>query len=370
MYIKYTLSYFNELYTRKTINHNNTRLKTIYLIQLIDMFLIRYVIFNKDKITINATILKTIYGNNYKAHLQYLLDNNFIYLYKNYSTSRHGKIYKLTNEAKQSNIITTSVNVPKRLQQKLEKFATQTNLDNHIKQKIIDDLYKIDIDYDTAKYWIDNNITETKPYLVNSTNILKIKNKDIHYSFDSYGRFHTNFTNLKKHIRENYLTINKNKLKEIDITNSQPLFLYVLMKNEGFTKFNGFDHDVLTGIIYNEIQKEYKIDSRKEVKVNIYSVLFGRNLTKKKWDSIFNNKYPDVYKWIVQYKHKHKNYKIIAQTLQTIESDFIFKKFIPEIYAYNKNIPLITIHDSIMLPEIYYDNVYKIFQNSLHHIVN
>ena len=369
MYIKYTLSKFNELYTRKTINYNGNRLKTINLIQLIDMFLIRYIIFNKDKVKINATILKTIYGNNYKAHLQYLLDNNFIYLYKNYSTNRHGKIYKLTDEVKSCNVITTSVNVPKRLQQKIEKYASETNLDNHIKQKLINDLYKIDIDYNNAKYWIDNNITDNKAYLVNSTNILKIHNKDIHYSFDSYGRFHTNFTNLKKHIRENYLTINKRKLKEIDITNSQPLFLYILMKNEGFKNFNGFDHDVLTGRIYDRIQNEYKIDTRKEVKINIYSVLFGRNLTKKKWDSIFNDKYPEVYKWIVEYKKKYKNYKIIAQTLQTIESNFIFKKFIPQIYAYNKNIPLITVHDSIILPDIYYDNVLTIFKSCFHEII-
>lgn len=370
MSIKYTINKFNTIYTRKTVLYNNNRLKTILIIQLIDTFLSRYIIFNKDKITLNTVQFRKIYGNNYKRYIEYLIDNNFIYLYKNYSSGRHSKIYKLTDNVKENKFITTSVKVPQKIQNKINLYNTNTpKIENYIKDKLINDLHKINIDYDNANYWIENNITDEKPLLVNSANILKIHKKDLYYSFDKFGRFHTNFTNLKKHIRENYLTINGNKLKEIDIVNSQPFFLYILMKKEGFTNFDNFDSDVMNGVIYDKIMQQYNL-KRKEVKVNIYSVLFGRNMTKRKWDNIFNNLYPNVYKWITEYKKKHKNYKIIAQTLQSIEADFIFNNVIPQVIAYNKNIPLLTVHDSVIVPDIYYEDVEKIFKNALNNIIN
>ena len=47
-------------------------------------------------------------------------------------------------------------------------------------------------------------------------------------NFDDFGRFHTNYTILKKEIRNNYLTISNEMLIEIDVKNSQPLFFAVL----------------------------------------------------------------------------------------------------------------------------------------------
>ena len=41
-----------------------------------------------------------------------------------------------------------------------------------------------------------------------------------------------NFTILKKEIRQKYLTIDNDEVTEIDINNSQPLFLSLLLKNE------------------------------------------------------------------------------------------------------------------------------------------
>lgn len=364
MQIKYISVLLSEIYNRKTITYNGFRLKSIYLIDLIDLFLSRHTLYNSDKISINSLVLKKLYGGYYNKYVEYLIDKKIIYLYKDYSVGLRSKTYKLTDKIKQSNIITINVKLPKKLKEKTEYINLHKNdIDTTIKEKIVNDLYKIDIDLEKSEQWINENIEkDSKSYLSNLSVCKKIKQKDIYYSFDSYGRFHTNYTVLKKHIRENYLSYKGYKLKEIDITNSQPFFLYLLMKKEGFVEFQGFDKDVLSGVIYDKIAKRLDIE-RKEVKVNIYSVLFGRNMTQNFWNDLFDNLYPNVYKWIREYKKKHKNYKIIAQLLQKTESDFIFKSVIPQVMMYNKDLPLITIHDSIMVPELHYEPINEIFNN-------
>lgn len=370
-HLKYVSPILGDIYQKKHINYNGIRLKSVYLIYLIDLFLNRLIFFNKDHIKLNSRILKRFYGPNYITYINYLIDNEFIVLYKNYSVGNKSKSYKLTDKAKEKGYISTNVEIPiKFLTKSIELNKNINGIDDYLKNKLINDLYSIELDYNKAKTWIDKNIhKEDKAYFVNTTICNKILNKDIYFSFDNYGRFHTNFTVLKKEIRNNFLTIDGEKLKEIDITNSQPFFLYLLMKNNGFKDFNGFDQDVLNGTIYEKI-KEITNVSRKEVKTKVYSVLFGRNLTKNKWNKIFNELYPNVHEWLSNYKKEHKNYKIIAQQLQTLESEFIFKSFIPNIISYDSDIKLITIHDSIMIKEKYYDKAKEIFTECLNKLIN
>lgn len=370
-HMKYVSPLFEDIYLKKTVIYKGTRLKSVNLVYMIDLFLNRYIFFNKDNIKLNSKILKWFYGGNYYKYIEYLIDNNFIYLYKNYSVGNKSKCYKLTDKAKNKGYISANIDIPQKMQQKTNLMNKNfSSVDDVIKNKLINDLYKIKLDIDKAKSWIDNNIDkDDKAYFVNTSICTKISNNDLYYSFDNYGRFHTNFTVLKKEIRNSFLTIDDEKLKEIDITNSQPFFLYLLMKEKGFTEFNSFDTDVLSGKIYDKI-KDISGSTRKEVKVNIYSVLFGRNMTKNYWNKLFNSLYPEVHEWIINYKKENKNYKIIAQHLQALESEFMFKQLIPEIIAYNKNIKLITIHDSVMIQEKYYSEVKKIFLNCLNKLIN
>lgn len=369
-HMKYVSPIFEDIYLKKTIIYKGSRLKSVNLVYLIDLFLNRYIFFNKDNVKLNSRVLKWFYGGNYYKYLEYLIDNEFIYLYKNYSVGNKSKCYKLTNKAKDNGYISANVEIPQKMVQKSillnDKFS---NIDELVKNKLINDLYSVELNIDKAKEWIDKNLDKNdKSYFINNNICTKINNRDIYYSFDNYGRFHTNFTVLKKEIRTNFLTINGSKLKEIDITNSQPFFLYLLMKDKGFTEFNGFDNDVLNGTIYDKI-KEISGASRKEVKVNVYSVLFGRNMTKNYWNKLFNSLYPEVHQWIVNYKKENKNYKIIAQHLQALESEFMFKQVIPSIIAVDKNIKLITIHDSVMIQEQYYTLVKNIFLERLNSLI-
>jgi hypothetical protein len=368
--LKYISPILKDIYTKKYINYKETRLKTINMINIIDMFLNRYICFNKDNMKLNSRVLKSLYGNSYVKYIEYLMEYNFIYLFKNYSSGIKSKCYKLTEKTKRNGYLSITVDVPKKLYDKTIQLNIANNLiSDTLKNKLIKDLYKMDLNIVGAKQWIDNNIDiNDKAHLMNLNACNKIAIKDIYYSFDNYGRFHTNYTILKKDIRNNFLTFGKDKIKEIDITNSQPFFLYLLMRQNGFIKFNGFDTDVMTGVIYDKI-KDISGKDRKEVKVNIYSVLFGRNMSKNYWNILFNNLYPDVYEWICAYKKQNKNYKIIAHKLQRIESNFIFNKLIPNVLAEYNNLPIITIHDSIIIPEYAYVKVKTIFIQSLNELI-
>lgn len=368
---KYTSLIFKNILDNRYITYQGTRLKTAYLFNIIDLFLYRYQFFNKDNIKLNSRILKSLYTSKYTKYIEYLIDNNFIFLYKNYSVGYKAKTYKLTELAKETRITNINVELSNKLISKIKTFNTSINsIDDWIKQKLIRDLYEVKIDIDGAKDWLDNNIDkEDKAYNINLITATKIHNKDFHYSFDQYGRFHTNYTVLKKELRNNFLKFGEYNIRELDITNSQPFFLYILMRDAGFKKFDGFDEDVLSGSIYEKLSS-ISNKSRKEVKVNVYSVLFGRNMTKDYWNELFGELYPNVYNWIKEYKKINKSYKIIARELQGIESDFIFNNLIPNVLLYNKNLPIITIHDSIIIPEYAYDDVKQIFKSTKLDLIN
>ncbi len=365
MQLKYISPLNQEIYTKRYIIHNGKRLKTINIINLVDMFLSRYIMFNRDTMKLNSRILKWLYSSLYVDYIDYLIESDFIVLHKNYSVGRKSKTYKLTKTIKDNGYLSVNIELPIKLQNKIESInSNYDGITDVIKLKLIKDLYKTKLDYDGAKNWIDNNLEkDTRVSFINTSTCNKINNGDIYYSFDNYGRFHTNFTVLKKEIRSQFLKLDGEDVKELDITNSQPFFLYLFMKAKGFTNFNNFDNDVVSGKIYERL-KEITGASRKEVKVNVYSVLFGRNMTKNYWNNIFNNLYPEVYEWICKYKKDNKNYKIIAHELQKIESDFMFKKLIPKIIE-THNIPIITIHDSIIIQKKCYDDIKAIFINEL-----
>jgi hypothetical protein len=295
--LKYVISDIQDLFIKRNINYNGIRLKTTYIINLIDMFLNRYLIYKKDYLKLNSRILKKIYGSNYNKYLNYLIDKNIIYLHKNYSVGYKSKCFKLTKTIKLKNYNIVNIQYKKNFIEKLNNNSIEKNIiNNNIKNKLINDLYKVDINPICLNY-INDNINDNKSKIINLNTVNKIINKDIFYSTDNYGRFHTNFTILKKHIRTNYLSINNNILIELDIVNSQPFFLYIALKNNRHSFYNNYNKNVLEGTIYDIFKDKLNI-TRKEAKIKIYSVLFGKNLNDD-INLLFKEIYPEVYEYIL-----------------------------------------------------------------------
>ena len=71
-----------------------------------------------------------------------------------------------------------------------------------------------------------------KSYRDDLFNCLRLKDRDFRFSTCAYGRVHTNVTNLAEYLRK-YISINGQKLYELDIANSQPYFLALLILNHG-----------------------------------------------------------------------------------------------------------------------------------------
>jgi hypothetical protein len=163
---------------------------------------------------------------------------------------------------------------------------------------------------------------------------------------------HTNFTILKSFIRKNCLRIDDEETYEIDIKNSQPLFLTKIIEIWGKEKvdeheFNLFKTLTKNGNLYQFFIDKTHLISKEQAKDLVYNVFFGRNY-KTKHDVLFAELFPSIYSFIKSYKKMRGDYKSLAYDLQNLESELIFNKIIKYLVDIYPNIKLITIHDSII----------------------
>lgn len=196
-----------------------------------------------------------------------------------------------------------------------------------------------------------------------------VNDKHIFFHFDNFGRMHTNFTILKSFIRKNFLKIDGEEVCEVDIKNSQPLFLtkIVDMCDPGLIdqhEYNLFKYLAIKGQLYQYLMDEFKIQDKSEVKKIIYKVFFGRN-QKTREDKLFKRVFPSIYDFIKFYKDKNGDYRTLAYELQRSESKLIFNNVIKEIMICNPEIKLFTVHDSIVYPKKYKNIVESIFYAKL-----
>jgi hypothetical protein len=165
--------------------------------------------------------------------------------------------------------------------------------------------------------------------------------------------------------------IDGNETCEIDIRNSQPLFLSKLI-NDSNTKwvnedeFELFKNLTINGNFYQYIMDNINTKDRSYVKQLTYKVLFGRNGVNSKSDKIFMKLFPTIHNFIKLYKKDYGDYKILAYDLQKAESNLIFNKIIKQISIVNPKIKVITVHDSIIVSNKYKEEVWAIFQTKLY----
>jgi hypothetical protein len=371
---------------QKTIQYNGVNLKCTYLTNIIHELISKYYFSFNTNVSFNlsSVILRKKYGEKYNYYMSYLVDQKILNMVCDYHVNVKSRTYKLVDSYIDDELIRykcVDTFLLKKAKGRYEVSISEKNLNTiplDIKQKMIQSLYKIKIDYVNALKYIDelkdcNQITENK-YRKNKFTINNIKNSEIFFNFDDYGRFHNNFTTLKKEIRNDFLTINNETLGEVDIKNSQPFFLSVMLKNE-LKHINNdtqrFIDLTASGLIYEDILEKSKLKSREEAKELMYYVLFEDNKEYYKYDKIFKKLYPSVYEYIWEFKNTrtHKDvtiekkyqYKEMSHELQRMESKFIYNVVIKEIYETYPNIILFTVHDSIIFPKSYQERVEKIF---------
>lgn len=372
---------FEYLTKTKIIQYKEQNLKTDYLINIIHELILKYYFTNEIKHNLWSLILKKKYGKYYSHYISYLLDYDFMTLISSYYSGKKAKTYKLN--ITELDIIRTKI-YDKVILKKHEKdyiFSLFTSIQDspiemNMRKKLIDDLYSVNIDYEKSLNWLneqkkDKNI-EIDKYFKNLSSIDSINTGHIFFKFDSYGRLHTNFTVLKKHIRCNFLTIDGDEVTEIDLPNSQPYFFGVYLKKEIGEEnlneeINHFLEVVKNGLIYDEILERYPkiLIDRKDAKLLMYKVLFGKNNDKNIENKLFRDMYPTIYEYIKEFKDLSSDYKSLSHQLQKIESDFIFNKCVTDIKKKFPYIKLFTVHDSIIFPIKYKEEVQIVFNNYL-----
>jgi hypothetical protein len=365
-----------EISKSKNFFYKNQKLKSAYLIDVIHNMLLKYYFKKENIFTLSAVILKDKYGHLYNYYIDFLKDQQMIFLKKNYYAGKSSRMYALSNE-----ILTGKIhryeNVDKFLIRKYISKHLQFELDKNnlisktIKMKLIDDLYQVTIEFDRAIFYLDSLKNEDMDiYNRNRYSVEAINKNHIFYHFDSYGRMHTNFTILKSFVRKNCLLIGGEPTCELDIKNSQPLFLSKLIyeTNSSWVKpdeFKLFSTLVRNGNFYQYLIDNLDLESKSEAKKLTYKVLFGQNRPNSKLDKKFEGLFPTIHNFIKLYKKDMGDYKILSHELQRQESNLIFNTVIKRLTLDFPEIRVITVHDSIILPLKYKNVVSKIFYNEI-----
>lgn len=372
------------------IPYRGINLKTAYLINIIHELVMKYY-FQKDDIlerelrfNIWSTLLREKYGAFYNYYIDYLVEHNFMIMVSDYYRNQKARTYMIN-----SNILPhmkVCKIYDKVLQKKHSKeYLTKTflSLNNspipiEIRKKLVDDLYKVKIDVDGSMNLLNERKTNREidynKYHRNLISIQNIGTNNIFFKFDEYGRMHTNFTVLKKEIRKNFITLNGVPTYEVDIKNSQPLFLVVLMKEKLHISeiikpdVSKYINLVKDGLIYEYLVENKVVKDRDAAKILMYRVLFGKNGYKKRESVLFNKHFPTVFNFIKDYKESAKDYKVLSHDLQLRESDFIYNKVIRHLMNSYPDMPIFTVHDSIDVPIKDKDKVDAIFDYYLRNL--
>ena len=358
------------------IKFKDKNLKTSYIIDIIHNMILKYYFKKNNNFSLNSTILKEKYGHLYNYYIEFLVDKKIIMMMSNYMKGKKSRTYSLNNDIINSKILRWK-NYDKFLIKKFISRYYQSEIDQNnlipknIKSKLISDLYHVQIQYDRCIYYLDNlSHIDINTYNRNVYSVESIKDGHIFYHFDSYGRMHSNFTILKSFMRKNCLLIDGEETCEIDIPNSQPLFLSKLIKDSESKWVKKDELDLFSTLVSNGNYYQYLVDNLNLTDKNVakeltYKVLFGRNHMNSKWDKFFQKLFPSIHYFIKLYKKDHNDYKVLAYTLQKMESDLIFKDIIGTIISIEPDVKIITIHDSIIIPSRFRNLVEPIFNSKL-----
>jgi hypothetical protein len=379
---------------------------------------------NGGFVNINAAQLQKA-NHNYKLYLDHLLKHHFLRTDMKYIVGKKSfgfliNLYK-SHQATTQNIEITDWTI--RRNKIAEYKASQEQLKQTTKSYPLLTKWfneKLQIDVQGAEQEVEQLFPEQKGAIRGTRkgksgiwnkrykamySIHKFAKQEFYYGVDdNVGRFHTNLTNIKKELR-NYITYNGEKLVNIDIKNSQPLFSTLLLDKTFWNKkgklisiintplqpspptsinitssnpsssnpysfsitiimivellesidnkvFNQYKSFVNSGKFYEKVSKLLYPNSafnKQKVKEMVYTVFFSSNRfigqpgAKPKRD--FKLNFPEVYE--VFRLIKVKDHTLLARLLQRIESTIMIQHAAKRIAEEKPSLPIFTIHDSI-----------------------
>lgn len=234
---------------------------------------------------------------------------------------------------------------------------------------------------------------------------LSAKNNISFFVDNTAGRLHTPITQLKSELRK-HLKWKGKVLCSVDISNSQPYLLQSLMNVELFERCNmtdritatnpainptrlkeliasisskkdvvSFNQTVTSGRFYENFGILLKENGelidvpdekiKEEVKRIIFTTFFSKNSAIKYRSVIklFKRTFPNVYKVISAIKKGQHN--TLAVILQNLEADIILNNVCKKLDKKHPEVPLFTLHDSVITTEDNVELVEKTIQQTM-----
>ena len=218
----------------------------------------------------------------------------------------------------------------------------------------------------------------------------RIREADLWFKVDDYGRIHTNLTNLFKELRQ-HLTVNGRSLVNVDISESQPLFIGMVLAQsrrgqeaarQGARRREGrqaaplpslmLDNTMLDknpllggeidrGRLPSDLRRYIELcearglylavagrlgKTREEAKRGIMVVFFDRPSHRNAVSAVLDQLFPTVMEAMRRFKRQ--DYRRLAHFAQRIESAFMFGRVVPRIVELRPDLFIATIHDSIL----------------------
>ena len=370
-----------EISSIKNIEYKGQKLKTAYFIDLIHNTILKYYFRKENKFNLSSLILKEKYGYLYNYYIDWLVDKNIFILVAKHQKGKRSRIYSISESVLTGDIYRYNNSdkvILKKYKHKINQFLSDeqstsiSSIENEIKEKLVSDLFSVKIQFDRSIFYLDSlKNDDIDIYNRNRYSVECINEKHIFYHFDAYGRMHTNFTILKSFIRKNCLLIDNEETFEIDIKNSQPLFLTKIIQESkskwiSDEEFQLFKYLTINGKYYEFMMDKFKVKDKSTIKELTYKVLFGRNNVNSKPDKIFGEVFPTILNFIKLYKKENGDYRVLAYDLQRAESNLIFNKIIKSIMNLYPEIKIITVHDSIIVPVKWKESITALFHTKLY----
>ena len=203
--------------------------------------------------------------------------------------------------------------------------------------------------------------------------IERIRQGDIYSTRCDYRRFHSNFTSLSKTLRQSLRTTTNDKLTAIDIANSQPLILGLVSQTPSIPiplcgTLSAYLDVTQKGEIYEYAAARLtettgrKWEARPETKDLFMPFLFDRVCRMKSnplWQ-VFRDDFVAVLDCILDIKRER--YQALAHRLQSLEAEIMIDGVSAEFMRRYPHSPILTVHDEIIVPVQYRDEVCDIIR--------
>lgn len=165
-------------------------------------------------------------------------------------------------------------------------------------------------------------------------------------------RAHHNLSNLAADLRQ-FLTINGQPLVQVDLSNSQPLFLHIAIQNSGKvdrTEVARMQDLVVSGKFYDRTKPD-GYDRNRFKKVVFRDVLYGPRMRATSTTKRLKQQFPGYWRAISDMKRP--DYTQLAVRMQAEEAKVIYKAVEEFAARVGGDVPILTVHDSLVTTSAY-----------------